>query len=185
MVLRKGTHTLVLGVQQLPFHLKSGSWDDHKDAWTNKVLEIVFRHAPNLRGHVLGTHTITPLDLERTYGMTGGNIFHGSMIGLEHLFSARTAPGGENYRTPVPGLYLCGAGTHPGGGVTGAPGHNAARRVLADWEGGADKPQRRAVANKTLADQFLDTELGREVGYQVARSRLVRDVTRFFSRVRK
>lgn len=185
MVLRKGTHTLVLGVQQLPFHLKSGSWDDHKDAWTNKVLEIVFRHAPNLRGHVLGTHTITPLDLERTYGMTGGNIFHGSMIGLEHLFSARTAPGGENYRTPVPGLYLCGAGTHPGGGVTGAPGHNAARRVLADWEGGAEKPQRRAGANKALVDQFLDTELGKEVGYQVARSRLARDVTRFFSRVRK
>ena len=185
MVTIAGQHTLVLGVQQLPYRLKSGDWDDHKDAWTQKVMEIVYRFAPNIRDRVLGTHTITPLDLERTYGLSGGNIFQGSMVGLEHLFSARTAPGGENYRTPILGLYLCGAGVHPGGGVTGAPGHNAAKRVLADWAGEADVAQRRPGANKPFVDQFLDTEFGKEIGYQVARSRLARDVTRFFSTVRK
>lgn len=185
MVSTDGQHTLLLGVQQLPYHLKSGTWDDHKDAWTERVMQIVYRFAPNLSGHVLGTHTITPLDLERTYGLAGGNIFQGSMVGLQHLFSSRTAPGGENYRTPVPGLYLCGAGVHPGGGVTGAPGHNAAKRVLADWDGKAATVQRRPGANKPLVDQLLDTEFGKQMGYQVARSKAARGITRLFSKARK
>ncbi len=180
-----GQHTLLLGVQQLPFHLKNGDWDSRKAEWTERVMDTVYRFAPNLRGRVLGINTISPLDLERTYGLAGGNIFQGSMVGLEHLFSARTAPGGENYRTPVPGLYLCGAGVHPGGGVTGAPGHNAAKRVLADWNGEVDSVQRRPGANKALVDQLLDTELGKQLGYQVARSPLARGVTRFFSKVKR
>jgi phytoene dehydrogenase-like protein len=75
---------------------------------------------------------MSPLDLERTFGLTGGDIFHGALT-LDQLFAARPAPGHADYRMPVPGLYLCGSGAHPGGGVTGAPGHNAAAAVLADW----------------------------------------------------
>jgi phytoene dehydrogenase-like protein len=184
-VARPGQHTLMLGVQQLPFHLKSGTWDDHKEAWADRVMETLYRFAPNLRGHVLGRATITPLDLERTYGLSGGNIFQGSMVGLENLFSERGAPGGGGYRTPVDGLYLCGAGTHPGGGVTGAPGHNAARRVLADMAGDTAPLHRHTEISKSLVDSLLDTGIGRQVGYQVAQSRLLRGATRLFSKTRK
>jgi len=184
-VCKPGQHTLALGVQQLPIHLKNGTWDDHKDAWLDRVMETVYRFAPNLRGHVIGRSNITPLDLERTYGLTGGNIFQGSMVGLENLFSARSAPGGEGYRTPVEGLYLCGAGVHPGGGVTGAPGHNAAKRVLADMAGDTEQLRRHTEISKSLVDQMLDTGFGKELGYQVARSKVMRGATRFFSKVKK
>jgi phytoene dehydrogenase-like protein len=185
MVNKPGQHTLTLGVQQLPYDLKSGDWDDHKESWADRVMETVYRFAPNLRGHVLARNIITPLDLERTYGLTGGNIFQGSMVGLENLFSARSAPGAENYRTPVAGLYLCGASVHPGGGVTGAPGHNSAKRVLADLSGGNEEPRRTTISNKSLVDTILDTEIGKAMGYRVARSRMTRDLTRFFSKVKK
>lgn len=184
-VCKPGQHTLALGVQQLPFHLKNGTWDDHREAWLDRVMETVYRFAPNLRGHVLGRHAVTPLDLERTYGLTGGNIFQGSMVGLENLFSARAAPGGANYRTPVDGLYLCGAGVHPGGGVTGAPGHNAAKRVLADMSGASAPLRRQTEISKSLVDQMLDTGIGKELGYHVARSKVFRSATRFFSKVKK
>jgi phytoene dehydrogenase-like protein len=184
-VCKPGQHTLALGVQQLPIHLKNGTWDDHKDAWLDRVMETVYRFAPNLRGHVIGRNAITPLDLERTYGLTGGNIFQGSMVGLENLFSARAAPGGENYRTPVDGLYLCGSGVHPGGGVTGAPGHNAAKRVLADLAGDAEPLRRHTEISKSLVDTMLGTGFGKEFGYQVARSKVLRGATRFFSKVKK
>jgi hypothetical protein len=107
------------------------------------------------------------------------------MVGLENLFSARSAPGGENYRTPVEGLYLCGAGVHPGGGVTGAPGHNAAKRVLADLAGEMEPLRRHTEISKSLVDQMLDTGFGKELGYQVARSKMLRGATRFFSKVKK
>jgi hypothetical protein len=145
-------------------------------------METVYRFAPNLRGHVVGRNVITPLDLERTYGLTGGNIFQGSIVGLENLFSARAAPGGENYRTPIDGLYLCGAGVHPGGGVTGAPGHNAAKRVLADLAGNAEPLRRHTDLSKSLVDQMLETGYGKELGYRVARSKALRSATRFFSK---
>lgn len=181
----KGQHTLILGVQQLPFHLKSGTWDDHKQPWTDSVMEVMYRFAPNLKKHVKGTYTITPLDLERTYGLAGGNIFQGSMVGLQNLFSERTAPGSANYRTPVEGLYLCGSGVHPGGGVTGAPGHNAAKRVLADMAGDMSPQRRHTAISKSLVDSMLDTGIGKEIGYQVARSKVMRSATRFFSKVKK
>lgn len=181
----EGMHTLILGVQQLPFHLSSGTWDDHKQSWTAKVMEVMYRFAPNLRDHVRGLYTITPLDLERTYGLSGGNIFQRSMVGLENLFSARTAPGSDSYRTQVEGLYLCGAGVHPGGGVTGAPGHNAAKRVLADMEGDFGMRRRETAIGKSFVDAMLDTSLGKELGFQVARSKAMRGATRFFSKVKK
>ena len=94
-------------------------------------MKLIGRYAPNVPNAVIARQVLTPLDLERTYGLTEGNIFHGD-LSLEQLFFMRPVPGWARYRTPVEGLYLCGAGTHPGGGVTGAPGYNAAHQVLKD-----------------------------------------------------
>jgi phytoene dehydrogenase-like protein len=130
--LRRGWgHVLVTGVQQLPFALAEGSWDDRAEELTAHVLDTLSMFMPGLRERVIATHTITPLDLERTYGLTSGNIFHGAMS-LDQSFDRRPVAGFGDYRTPVEGLYLCGSGTHPGGAVTGMPGHNAASRVLTD-----------------------------------------------------
>src|SRR3546814_3020328 len=93
------------------------------------MIDTVDRYAPNFRASVLGYQALSPLDLERTFGLVGGDIFHGS-LGLDQLFSARPLLGQGNYRGALPGLYLCGSGTHPGGGVTGLPGRNAARATL-------------------------------------------------------
>jgi phytoene dehydrogenase-like protein len=129
----RGKHILVTGVQQLPFELSSGNWDDAKGRLTNLVLDAISAYAPDLKDHVIGTYTITPLDLEREYGLTGGNIFHGAMT-LSQLFASRPLPQ-FGHRSPIEGLYLCSAGTHPGGGVMGAPGYNAAAAVLTDIDG--------------------------------------------------
>jgi phytoene dehydrogenase-like protein len=126
-----GKHLLITGVQQLPFELEQGTWDDHKAAFTERVIDVMTRYAPRLRDHIIDTYTITPLDLEREYGLTGGNIFHGAMT-LGQVFGGRPASGWSGYRTPVEGLYLCGSGAHPGGGVMGVPGHNAAHVIAQD-----------------------------------------------------
>ncbi len=108
-----GFHTMTLGVQQLPRYLAKGDWDSRKEEWADRVLEDLFHFAPNLRDHIVQRVVITPLDLEREYHITGGNIFHGAMF-LSQLFSSRPLPQLASYRTPVEGYYLCGAGTHPG-----------------------------------------------------------------------
>ena len=108
------------------------SWDDHREAVADLMIETVDRHAPNFKRSVLGRQILTPLDLERTFGLVGGDIFHGA-LDLGQMFSARPLLGHADYRGPLPGLYMCGSGTHPGGGVTGLPGHNAAREVLRDF----------------------------------------------------
>jgi phytoene dehydrogenase-like protein len=95
------------------------------------VVRKIAEYAPNVPGAILARQVLTPLDLERTYGLTEGNIFHGD-LSLEQLFFMRPVPGWARYRTPLGGLYLCGAGAHPGGGVTGAPGYNAAHQALRD-----------------------------------------------------
>ena len=107
------------------------SWDDHREEVADLMIDTVDAHAPGFKASVLGRRTLTPLDLERTFGLVGGDIFHGK-LDLDQLFSARPVLGHGDYRAPLPGLYMCGAGTHPGGGVTGAPGRNAAREILAD-----------------------------------------------------
>ncbi|HEY2600918.1 MAG TPA: NAD(P)/FAD-dependent oxidoreductase [Thermoleophilaceae bacterium] len=129
-----GKHLLITGVQQLPYELADGTWDDHKAAFTERVIEVMTRYAPRLRDHIIDTYTITPLDLEREYGLTGGNIFHGAMT-LGQVFGGRPASGFGGYRSPIEGLYLCGAGAHPGGGVMGVPGHNAAHVIASDLLG--------------------------------------------------
>ena len=111
----------------LPGH----TWDDHRDEVANLMLATVDAVAPNFRRSVVGRRVLSPLDLEREFGLTGGDIFHGALA-LDQLFSARPVLGNADYRMPIKGLYLCGAGAHPGGGVTGIPGRNAAREILRD-----------------------------------------------------
>jgi phytoene dehydrogenase-like protein len=127
----EGRHVLTCFVQYLPYALRAGTWDMHREGLGDCVQAIIARYAPNVDASVVARRVYTPLDLEWTFGITEGNIFHGD-ISLEQLMFMRPVAGWAQYRTPVKGLYLCGAGTHPGGGVTGAPGYNAARRVLAD-----------------------------------------------------
>lgn len=127
-----GQHVASLFCQHVAPTLPDGaSWDDHREEVADLMIATVDRWAPNFKRSVLGRQIMSPLDLERTFGLVGGDIFHGA-LGLDQLFAARPMLGHADYRGPIPGLYTCGAGTHPGGGVTGAPGHNAAREVLRD-----------------------------------------------------
>jgi phytoene dehydrogenase-like protein len=128
-----GKHILTCFVQYVPYHLRQGTWDEKRELLGDRVVKKIGEHAPNVPNSILARQVLTPLDLERTYGLTEGNIFHGDLR-LEQLFFMRPVPGWSQYRTPIAGLYLCGAGAHPGGGVTGAPGHNAAHQVLRDWK---------------------------------------------------
>ncbi len=127
-----GQHVASLFCQQFNPQLPDGrSWDDRRDEAAERIIDTVTEHAPNFRASILGRQVLSPLDLEREFGLVGGDIFHGR-LSPEQLFSARPVLGYADYRSPLPGLYLCGSGAHPGGGVTGAPGHNAAREVLKD-----------------------------------------------------
>ena len=128
-----GRHVMTCFVQYVPYRLARGTWDEMRETLGDRVVRKIGEYAPNVPGSVVARQVLTPLDLERTYGLTEGNIFHGD-LSLEQLFFLRPVAGFSRYRTPIAGLYLCGAGAHPGGGVTGAPGHNAARQVLRDWK---------------------------------------------------
>jgi phytoene dehydrogenase-like protein len=130
-----GRHILTCFVQYVPYHLREGTWDQKRDLLGDRVVKKIAEYAPNVPGAIVARQVLTPLDLERTYGLTEGNIFHGDLR-LEQLFFMRPVPGWSQYRTPIDGLYLCGAGAHPGGGVTGAPGRNAAHQALRDWKRG-------------------------------------------------
>jgi len=133
-----GKHILTCFVQYVPYKLREGTWDEKRELLGDRVVKKIAEYAPNVPGAILARQVLTPLDLERTYGLTEGNIFHGDLR-LEQLFFMRPVPGWAQYRTPIRGLYLCGAGAHPGGGVTGAPGRNAARQALRDWKKGRFK----------------------------------------------
>ena len=130
-----GKHIMSVFCQFGPYDLKEGTWDTEKEKFGDRVTEIFTRYAPNFRNAVLHRQVISPLDLERDFGLTHGNIFQGDMT-LDQLFFMRPVPGWADYRTPVRGLYLCGACTHPGGGVMGAAGHNAAREIGRDFRRG-------------------------------------------------
>lgn len=127
-----GCHVASLFCQQFAPELPDGrSWDDAREEAANLIIETVTRHAPNFARSVIARQIHSPLDLERKFGLVGGDIFHGRMS-LDQLWSARPVLGHADYRSPIRGLYMCGSGTHPGGGVTGAPGHNAAHEILRD-----------------------------------------------------
>lgn len=131
----KGAHVASLFCQHVAPQLPDGaSWDDHRDKVADLMIKTVDTFAPGFKKSVIARQINSPLDLERTFGLVGGDIFHGA-LGLDQLFSARPMLGYADYRTPLKGLYQCGSGTHPGGGVTGAPGHNAAREMLRDLPG--------------------------------------------------
>jgi phytoene dehydrogenase-like protein len=127
----KGQHVASLFCQHVAPELPDASWDDRRETVADLMIDTVDAHAPNFKRSVVGRQIFSPLDLERTFGLVGGDIFHGA-LDLGQMFSARPMLGHANYRGPLPGLYMCGAGTHPGGGVTGLPGHNAAREILRD-----------------------------------------------------
>ena len=127
-----GTHVMSLLCKYMPYDLAGGRhWDEAKDEVVSRIIEHVTRFIPGLPDILESVQCLTPLDIERTFGMTRGDICHGRLE-PDQLYSARPHPQAAQYATPVPGLYLCGSGTHPGGGVTGAPGYNAARRILKD-----------------------------------------------------
>jgi phytoene dehydrogenase-like protein len=126
-----GKHILSCFVQYAPYKLSSGTWDDQREAFGNTVIDTIAEYAPNIKNIIIGKQVITPLDIERTTGLTEGNIFQGE-LSLEQLFFLRPAAGWAKYRTPVKRLYMCGSATHPGGGIMGAPGRLAALEILKD-----------------------------------------------------
>ena len=135
-----GKHTMSIFVQYAPYNLKEGAadWPNQREAFGDAVIDTLSEYMPNLKSRILHRQVLSPWDLEQIYGLTEGNIFHGE-LNLEQLFFNRPVAGWSQYRTPIAGLYLCGAGAHPGGGVTGAPGHNAAHQVIRDWKRGKFK----------------------------------------------
>jgi phytoene dehydrogenase-like protein len=129
-----GAHVMSVYVQYAPYDLKGGTWTTRADALGDTVVRTLARYLPDLPGAIEGRQVITPLQLEEQYGFTGGHIFHGEMA-LDQLFTMRPLLGYARYRTPIGGVYLCGAGTHPGGGLTGVSGLNAAREIVKDLRG--------------------------------------------------
>jgi phytoene dehydrogenase-like protein len=130
-----GQHVLSCFVQYAPYKLREGTWDEQREAFGDTVVDTVAEYAPNLKKIILHRQVLTPLDLEREWGLTEGNIFQGE-LSLEQLFFLRPVPGWARYRTPVRNLYMCGSATHPGGGIMGAPGRLAALEILKDWKRG-------------------------------------------------
>ncbi len=126
-----GRHIMGIFLQYAPYTLRGTTWDEQREPHTERVLDVIEEYFPNIRSIVVDRQTLSPLDLERRFGLTGGNIFHGEMS-LDQMFVLRPVAGWARYRTPIKGLYLCGSGAHPGGGVMGAPGHNCAHEILRD-----------------------------------------------------
>lgn len=126
-----GAQVMSIHAQFAPYQLRNGDWDSRREELGDTIVETLTEYVPNLKELIVARKVFTPLDLERTFGMTGGHIHHGEMS-LDQLFTFRPVIGAAQYRTPIKGLYLCGAGTHPGGGVTGAPGMNASREIIKD-----------------------------------------------------
>jgi len=124
-----GQHLMSMFIQYAPYLLRGATWDELRDRFADRCFDVLNDYAPNFKRSVLARQVLTPLDLERTFNLTGGNIFQGAMT-LNQLFVFRPVPGFADYRTPIRGLYLCGSAAHPGGGVMGAAGANAARVIL-------------------------------------------------------
>jgi phytoene dehydrogenase-like protein len=136
-------------IQYAPYELRDGSWDDdRRDAFADRCFDVVNEYAPNFKSSVIDCQVLAPPDLERVFNLTGGNIFQGAMTPGQ-LFAFRPVPGYARYRTPIRGLYLCGSAAHPGGGVMGTPGRNAAREILGRRrfrKGRNDRPSSRRTA---------------------------------------
>ena len=129
-----GKHVMSCFVQYAPYNLKEGTWDEKREEFGDAVVDTIAEHAPNIKEIITHRQVVTPLDLEREFGLSEGNIFQGELT-LEQLFFLRPAPGWAQYRTPIKSLYMCGSATHPGGGIMGAPGRNAALQLLKTGNG--------------------------------------------------
>jgi phytoene dehydrogenase-like protein len=123
-----GHHIMGIFLQYAPYTLRGTTWEQEREPYAERILDVIEEYCPNIRSIVVERQTLSPFDLEQRFGITGGNIFHGEMS-LDQMFVLRPLAGWARYRTPVKGLYLCGSGAHPGGGVMGASGHNAAREI--------------------------------------------------------
>jgi phytoene dehydrogenase-like protein len=143
-----GKHVLSCFVQYAPYKLAEGTWDDHREAFGDTVIDTIAEYAPNIRDIIVGRQILTPLDLEREFGLTQGNIFQGE-LSLEQLFFLRPVPGWAYYRTPIDSLYMCGSATHPGGGIMGAPGRIASQVILKDSKGSSRNKRSSNVTPKT------------------------------------
>jgi phytoene dehydrogenase-like protein len=132
-----GKHVLSCFVQYAPYKLAGGTWDDQREAFGNNVIDTIAQHAPNIKDIIIDKQVLTPLDLEREFGLTQGNIFQGE-LSLEQLFFLRPVPGWAYYKTPVDNLFMCGSATHPGGGIMGANGRIASQVILKDWKKAAN-----------------------------------------------
>ncbi|HYR44592.1 MAG TPA: NAD(P)/FAD-dependent oxidoreductase [Terriglobia bacterium] len=128
-----GKHVMSCFVQYAPYHLKEGKWEEKREEFGDTVIDTLSEYAPNLRDIILHRQVLTPFDIERRFGLSEGNIFQGE-LSLEQLFFLRPVPGWAQYRTPIRSLYMCGSATHPGGGIMGAPGLNAAKKILGEWK---------------------------------------------------
>jgi len=124
-----GKHLMSMFIQYAPYELRDGSWDDQRESFADRCFDVLNEYAPNFKNAVIDRQVLAPPDLERVFNLTGGNIFQGAMTPGQ-LFAFRPVPGYARYRTPIRGLYLCGSAAHPGGGVMGTPGFNAAREIL-------------------------------------------------------
>src|SRR4030088_1902472 len=140
-----GKHVMSCFVQYAPYKLAQGTWDEQREAFANNVIDTIAEHAPNIKKIIIGRQILTPLDLEREFGLTQGNIFQGE-LSLEQLFFLRPVPGWGYYRTPIDNLYMCGSATHPGGGIMGAPGRIASQVILKEWKRSAAPPSRASSA---------------------------------------
>lgn len=127
----EGHHIMGIFLQYAPYTLKGTTWEEEREPYSQRILDVIQEYCPNIRDIVVDYQTLSPWDLEQRFGIAGGNIFHGEMS-LDQMFVLRPLAGFADYRTPIRGLYLCGSGAHPGGGVMGAPGHNCAREILKD-----------------------------------------------------
>jgi phytoene dehydrogenase-like protein len=127
-----GKHVMSAWMQYAPYQLKGTTWDEQREALGDSVVNLIENYAPGFKNLILHREVLTPLDLEQNYGLTGGDLYHAE-IALDQIFFMRPIPGWSRYHTPIDNLYLCGSGTHPGGGLTGLPGHYAAAEILKSW----------------------------------------------------
>jgi len=151
-----GKHVLSCFVQYAPYKLAEGTWDDQREAFGDNVIDTISEYAPNIKKIIVGRQVLTPLDLEREFGLTEGNIFQGE-LSLEQLFFLRPVAGWAYYRTPVDNLYMCGSATHPGGGIMGANGRIASQVILKQWKKSAAQGQSNGVHGSRVPVAPSDT----------------------------
>lgn len=182
-----GRFVITTGVQQLPIELAGRTWDEARSDLEKLVVDTLIQYAPNLSGHIRATRSLTPLDLQRDFGVTGGNIFHGAM-GLSQMVGNRPFKEASQYKTPIDGLFLCGSGTHPGGGVMGASGYNAAMAVLTDRGLPTPRPWVRRTSptvrerGRRVVSHSLRNPRMRKLMAAAAGSRMLRPATRMVTR---